>query len=199
MPLKIGLTGGVASGKSTVAGLFERRGVPVLDADTVVHELLADDAEVIEAIAGHFGPDVIGAHGVDHVALREHVFRDTEQRRWLEALLHPRVRSRMLAWSEAQEAPYVLLVVPLLVEAGWQDLVDRVLLVEAPRALRRERLLQRPGMDPATADAIIAAQASDEARRAVADDLVLNEAGLEALERAVGALHHGYLEMAASQ
>ena len=199
MPLKIGLTGGVASGKSTVASLFERRGVPVLDADAVVHGLLANDLAVIEAVAERFSPSVIGEHGVDRAALRDRVFGNDAERHWLEALLHPRVRQRMLDWSARQASPYVLLVVPLLVEAGWQDLVDRVLLVEAPRALRRKRLLQRPGMDPATADAILAAQASDEARRAVADDRILNQAGLEALDAAVGALHHGYLERAAAQ
>lgn len=200
MPFRIGLTGGIASGKSTVADLFRALGVPVLDADAVVHELLGSDREVLDGLRRMFGPEALTPEGTaDRAWLRRHVFTDDEARTRLEALLHPRVRRHMQAWTREQDAPYVVLVVPLLLEAGWQDEVDRILVVDAPADLRLKRLLQRPGMDEATARAIMQIQIDDEDRRQAADDLLVNDRDLVALRREVGALHHGYLQLAKGQ
>jgi len=197
--LRIGLTGGIASGKSTVARLFARHGVPVIDADAIAHRLSEPGREGHRAMVALLGEDILDRHGhIDRRRARERVFRDPKLRRALEAALHPLIRAEMEREAAAQgEAPYVLLVIPLLVEAGQRDLVDRVLVVDADDALRLRWLCERDRMDPAAAQRIMAAQADRRARREAADDWLENTGDPAALEAAVADLHRKYLALAA--
>jgi dephospho-CoA kinase len=199
-PLRIGLTGGIASGKSAVAAAFTRRGVTVVDSDQVAREVVAPGTPALAAITAEFGPDVLTPEGtLDRRRLREIVFADTDRRRWLERLLHPAIRARAAAQAAAVSAPYVILAIPLLVETGQVGNVDRVLVVDCAPEVQRSRLLARDGETPERAAAILAAQASRAERLAAAHDLIENEGSLEDLDRAVGALHARYLALAASR
>ncbi len=195
--LVVGLTGGIGSGKSLAAARFEELGVPVLDADRIGRELVAPGREALAAIVQAFGPQVLRPDGsLDRAGLRERIFRDPETRRRLEAILHPRIRREMERRLARLRAPYCVLVIPLLLEAGQRDLVDRVLVVDAPVALQKERVRRRDGLDEATLEAILAAQWDRERRRAAADDLLPNEGTVEELHRRVDALHRRYLALA---
>ena len=196
--LVIGLTGGIASGKSLAARRFAELGVPVLDADRIAHELVMPGSPALEEIGRAFGPEMLDARGaLRRDRLRRLVFADPEARRRLEAILHPRIRAEMLARLRRLDAPYAVLMIPLLVETGQHSLVDRVLVIDAPEALQRERLARRDGLDQATIGQILAAQADRETRLAAADDVVLNDAGPDELRAAVDALHRRYLRLAA--
>ncbi len=195
--LVVGLTGGIGSGKSLAAARFEELGVPVLDADRIGRELVAPGREALAAIVQAFGPQVLRPDGgLDRAGLRERIFRDPETRRRLEAILHPRIRREMERRLARLRTPYCVLVIPLLLEAGQRDLVDRVLVVDAPVALQKERVRRRDGLDEATLEAILAAQWDRERRRAAADDLLPNEGTVEELHRRVDALHRRYLALA---
>lgn len=196
--LRVGLTGGIASGKSTVAELFARRGVPVIDADRIAHRLSEPGQPGYRAILALLGPAVLDAAGrIDRRRVRDRVFRDAALRRRLEAALHPLIRTEMQREAARHAAaPYALLVIPLLVEAGQRDLVDRVLVVDADDALRLAWLCERDAMEPDAARRIMAAQADRPARRAAADDWLENTGDPQALEAAVDALHRKYLALA---
>ncbi len=196
--LVVGLTGGVGSGKSTVAGFFRELGVPIIDADCLARELTLPGQPALREISEAFGTEVLDAQGcLDRAALRRIVFADESARRRLEAILHPRIRERMeAALMEVAEAPYVILVIPLLLESRQQDLVDRILVVDADPALQVRRVTVRDGVDEAQVRAIMAAQVDRETRLAAADDLILNEDDLEELKRQVQALHQRYLKLA---
>ncbi len=198
--LRIGLTGGIGSGKSTVAALFAARGVPVIDADVIARELVAPGQPALADIVAAFGADILDAHGqLDRARLRARVFNDDTQRQRLEAILHPRIHAAMAAMIErtaAQTTPYVLLVIPLLFEAGQRDLVDRVLVVDVPVAQQRERVAARDHLPAEQIEAIFAAQLTREQRVAGADDIIDNSGDVAALERQVDALHHRYLSLA---
>lgn len=197
--LRIGLTGGIGSGKSTVAALFAARGVPVIDTDVIAHGLVEPGQPALAEIAARFGADLLDGTGrLDRARLRERVFADAGQRKALEAILHPHIGAEM-EWRLAQsKAPYVLLVIPLLFEAGWQERVDRVLVVDVPVELQRARAATRERLDAERIDAILAAQASREQRRAGADDLIDNSGDPSALEQQVERLHRSYLALAAT-
>ncbi|NCT66728.1 MAG: dephospho-CoA kinase [Rhodanobacteraceae bacterium] len=196
-PLTIALTGGIASGKSAVAERFAVLGAEVIDADVVARELVAPGMPALTEIVAAFGPGVLDAHGaLDRRAMREHVFGDEAARRRLEAILHPRVRAALRERAAASRAPYVLLVIPLLVESGHYDWVDRVLVVDAAREVQRARLLARDGVSPELAEAMLDAQASRAQRLALADDVIVNDGHLDALDAQVDALHRRYLELA---
>ena len=197
-PYTVAMTGGVAAGKSAVARRFAALGVPVLDADTAARAVVQPGQPALDEIAAAFGPESIAADGrLDRAWMRQRVFADVGERRRLEAVVHPRVR----AWIEARldeiRAPYALLDIPLLAETwpayAW---VDRVLLVDAPAALRRARLMQRDRIDAADAQRLLDAQAGDAARRQRADDVLDNSGGEQVLEAAVAALHARYLDFA---
>ncbi len=195
--LKIGLTGGIASGKSAAAEVFAGLGVPVIDADVIARERVAPGSEALAEIVRAFGPEMLTPAGeLDRARLRRRVFADAEARARLEAILHPRIREALLARLERLDAPYVVLVIPLLVEAGWQDLVDRVLVIDAPQALQRERLMRRDGLSAAEAEAMLAAQADRATRRAAADDRVVNDGSLDDLRADIEKLHGHYLALA---
>jgi dephospho-CoA kinase len=196
-PLRIGLTGGIASGKSAVASEFARLGVPVIDTDALAREVVEPGQAALDAVVREFGSDVLAADGrLDRRRLRGLVFADPARRRALEAILHPAIRALQKVRLEAVTAPYVVIAIPLLVEGGRRDDVDRVLVVDCPREIQRTRLLARDGETEAGADAILAAQATREARLAAADDVLGNSGPLEALGPRVLDLHRRYLALA---
>lgn len=196
--LRIGLTGGIGSGKSTVADLFADRGITVIDTDRIAHALTAPGSETVTLIGRQFGADLIAADGtLDRARLRQLVFADAAKRAQLEALLHPRIRARTEELMAQAHGPYCIVVVPLLLEKGWQSLVDRVLVVDTAPELQLSRTRQRDGRPAAEVHAIIAAQISREKRLAAADDVVHNDAGREELAVQVEQLHRKYLQLAA--
>ncbi len=195
--LRIGLTGGVASGKSAVADAFVELGAALVDTDAVAREVVARDTPGLAAVVEAFGEGVLDERGeLDRRRLRALVFDDPESRRRLEHILHPLIRERTLERAEAAAGPYVLIAVPLLVETGFGELVDRVLVVDCPPELQAERLIERDGLDAAAADAMIRAQVDRETRLAAADDVVDNSGTLEATRTQVRALHERYVELA---
>ena len=197
--LKVGLTGGIASGKTRVAQAFERLGAAVVDADVLSRELTAPGQPGLAALVGLLGPGILDPAGhLDRKALRQRLFSDALLRRRVEQALHPLVLERLQARLQGLEAPYSLAVVPLLVEVpAVRALVDRVLLVDCSEDLQITRLMSRDGESESQARAILAAQAPRAARRAAADDILLNEGDTAALEQAVARLHGYYLELAA--
>lgn len=197
----VGLTGGIASGKSTVAAELAQRGAAVVDTDIIAHALTAPGAPALADITATFGAEYLdAAGGLDRARMRARVFGDAAARKDLETILHPRIHAEAraaLARAAASGAPYAVAVVPLLVEsAGWLGRVDRVLLVDCDERLQLSRALQR-GLVEAQVRAIMAAQAGREARRRHADDILLNEGGLAALCAEAAALHGRYVTEAA--
>ena len=198
--LTIGLTGGVGCGKSTVAALFEKRGAPVVDADVIARELTAPGTPSLERIVETFGAHLLMPDGqLDRSALRRLVFDEPPARRQLEAILHPRVRDEISRLLGQLCAPYGLAVIPLLVESCMHDTVDRVLVVDCEESRQVERVSARDGCSPSAVRAIMATQASRAARRAVADDIIVNDGFADPLEAAVERLHKRYLELAAGR
>lgn len=194
----VGLTGGIGSGKSTVADLFSVQGVPVIDTDVIARQLTAPGGEALDDIRATFGTALIQADGgLDRSAMRRLVFGDVDARSRLEALLHPRIREAVRRALAALEAPYALVAIPLLVETGaYRDVLDRVLLVDCPEALQIERAMARSGLAREEAEAILAAQATRAQRLAAADDVIDNTRSPDALRAAVAALHARYLALA---
>jgi dephospho-CoA kinase len=189
----IGLTGGIASGKTTVANLFIGLGVPLLEADEVAREVVAPPSPVLTAIARQFGQEFIQPDGsLDRRRMREHVFGNPEALRALEAITHPAIRARIRAWRDAQTRPYCILSAAILVESRMDSLVDRVLVVDVSPERQLERLLARDGIDEALAHKMIATQASPEARRARADDIIDNGRDVAGLAAHVRRLHSLY-------
>lgn len=197
-PPRIGLTGGIASGKTTVSDLFAARGVPILDADLIAREVIAPGTALRTQLFERFGPGIRRADGeLDRAALRRIVFADAALRRELEALLHPAVRARTEQLASQANGPYQLHVVPLLVETQAADRYDRVLVVDCPESLQWLRLRARDGLSEAEARAMLEAQASRAARLAVADDVIVNDGDRAALGAQVATLHTRYLRLAA--
>jgi dephospho-CoA kinase len=196
--LVVGLTGGVASGKSTVGELFMAAGVPLLDGDHVAREVVAPPSPALAAIAARFGAEyLLPDGGLDRRRLRERVFGDPAALRELEAITHPLIRQRILDWHAAQTAPYCILSVAILLEAGMDRLSDRVLVVDVPVATQLQRLVGRDGIAEPLAQQMIAAQASRERRLARADDVLDNSGDPARLPAQVARLHALYLEIAA--
>jgi dephospho-CoA kinase len=173
--LTIGLTGGIASGKSHVAARFITMGVPLLEADDVAREVVEPGRPALAEIAARFGAGVIQADGsLNRRALREQVFADPEARRALEAITHQRIRARVAEWRAAQTAPYGIYSAAILIEAGMTKLVDRVLVIDAPQEVQLQRLLARDGGSETLARQMLAAQATRGQRLAVAHDVIDN-------------------------
>lgn len=195
----VGLTGGIASGKSTVARLFANHGILVADADEAAREAVAQGSEGLRQVVAAFGDDVLAADGnLDRAAMRRHVFHDAEARRRLEAIVHPRVRALLQEACATAEGPYAIAAIPLLAETGrdaypW---LARVLVVDAPVALQRARLQARDGIDAALADRMLDAQAVRTARLAIADDVIVNDGHADALAAHVAALDRRYRALA---
>ena len=195
----VGLTGGIGSGKSAAADGFARLGATVVDTDVIAHRLTGPGGAAIPAIQRMFGDGFILPSGaMDRDRMRERVFAEPSARKSLESVLHPMIRAESERQIAAAGGPYVVHVVPLLIEAGdYRRRVDRVLVVDCPEDLQLERVRARSGMSAAQAQAILASQASRAERRAAADDVIDNSGTLEALRRQVAALHAAYCAMAA--
>ncbi len=198
--LRIGLTGGIASGKSTAARRFGELGAAIVDADEGARALVVAGQPARAEIVARFGAGILAADGrLDRRALRERVFRDPGSRADLEAILHPRIRTEMARRAAAATGPYTILVIPLLIEAGPRDDIDRILVVDANEDTQRQRLIERDGGSPELARAMLAAQASRAERLARADDVLPNDGDLAGLHAAVGALHRRYLALASGR
>lgn len=197
MTFRVAITGGIGSGKSTVAEQFAALGATVSDADAISHELTGPGGEALPAITAAFGREVIDQHGaLDRARLRTCVFADPNARQTLEAILHPMIRERMLAETASIEGPYALLVIPLLFETGQQDLVARVLVVDVPESLQIARVQARSGLPRAEIARIMATQIKRTQRCARADDLIDNSSDLDRLRPQVEQLHRHYLDLA---
>ena len=195
----VGLTGGIGSGKSAAADLFAAHGIAVIDTDAIAHELTAPGGAAMPAIRAGFGDGVVAADGaLDRAAMRAIVFTDPAAKKRLEAILHPLIRQESeLRCAAAKGAPYLLLVVPLLIESGgYRERADRILVVDCDEAVQISRVMARSGLAGDEIRAIIASQAARAERRAAADDLVLNDGGLDALLPQVAGLHQRFLELA---
>ena len=195
--LVIGLTGGIGTGKSAAADRFASYGIPVIDADSICRELVEPGKPALGEIVRYFGPKHLNPDGtLNRARLSEAVFSDMDIRRRLEAILHPKVRQVIQQRLAELEAPYCIVVIPLLVEANQRDLVDRVLVTDSPLDLRYQRLAKRDGKSREQVDKILAAQSPPSSRCEVADDIISNDGGPEHLYDQVDALHLQYLAMA---
>jgi len=194
---RVGLTGGIASGKSTVAGFFGELGADVIDTDAISREQVAPGTPALARIVERFGQGVLTPEGaLDRRRLRAIVFADPASRRDLEAILHPPIRAEALARAAASGAAYAMLVVPLLFESGFHRLVDRTLLVDCPESQQIERLMARDGLTGAEARAMLAAQMTRGQRQRLADDCIDNAGTLASTRSRVRELHERYLQLA---
>lgn len=194
---RVGLTGGIASGKSTAAKFFGALGVPILDSDQVAREVVEPGQPPLERLVERFGRGILTPDGhLDRPALRDIVFSDPKARNDLENLTHPAIGAALEARSAAAGGPYQILVIPLLVEKNLAAHVDRVLVVDCDAELQIRRLHARDGSTRAQAQAILDAQVSRSARLKAADDVIRNDADMSAVQSQVAALHARYLELA---
>ncbi len=192
-PLVVGLTGGVGSGKTAASDIFAQLGVPVIDTDLIAREVVEPGQPAVEQIESAFGSEVITeAGGIDRARLRQRIFSEPTLREALERILHPKIREVAERRIDAVEAPYCIVVVPLLVESGMLDLVNRVLVIDAPEAQQIARVQKRDDVTPEEAERILQAQASRSRRLEHADDVVVNDGSLDDLRRAVQTLDHRY-------
>lgn len=196
----IGLTGGVASGKSEVARRFQALGVVVADADFAARAVVAPGSDGLAEVVAVFGAGTLDADGaLDRAAMRRRVFADDAARRQLEAIVHPRVRTMLRDTCVAADGSYAIAAIPLLAEGGGRvayPWLDRILVVDVPRQLQLTRLLARDGIDHALAERMLAAQVDRDARLAIADDVIVNTGPLQALDAKVGALDTRYRALA---
>ena len=197
---RVGLTGGIACGKSTVANLFAALGVSIVDTDLLAREVVAPGSPLLPRIAEHFGGGVLQKDGsLDRAALRERVFTNPAERQWLESVTHPAIRALTDARCETATGSYVIVAIPLLVETQGAKRFERVLVVDCEPALQLARLQARDGMTRAQAERMLAAQATREQRLAVADDVVRNDGDLATLRIQVERLHRQYSQLASAQ
>lgn len=195
-PWILGLTGGIGSGKSAAAQHFIDLGIHAVDADHAARWVVEPGRPALAKIAEHFGPEVLQANGeLDRAALRKLIFADSEQRRWLEALVHPLVREEIAAHLARAESPYAILVSPLLIESGQYKTIQRVLVIDAPVELQIARTMQRDSTSQQQVEAILKAQAQREERLRHADDVLVNDRDPAWLHSEVERLHHFYLTL----
>lgn len=199
-PWILGLTGGIGSGKSAVAQCFVDQGVHLVDADHAARWVVEPGRPALDKIIEHFGPAVLQADGqLDRAALRARVFANAEERRWLEALLHPLIGQEITQFLARAESPYAILVSPLLIESGQHRLAQRVLVVDAPEELQVQRTMQRDQTSAEQVQAILKAQASREERLRHANDVLVNDRDLNWLRGEVERLHNFYLSLRGGQ
>lgn len=197
-PFIVGVTGGIASGKSTVTSSFARLGVPVIDTDELAREVVQPGTPAIKAIQAQFGSSVIHGDGhLDRAAMREIIFADATARAALEAIVHPAIRALAETRVQSLEQPYALLVVPLLIEKGWDEFVDRILVVDVAEETQKQRLMQRDGLNCKQVEAILQSQSDRSTRLAKADDVINNEGNPDSLNQTVASLHQRYQSLAA--
>jgi dephospho-CoA kinase len=193
--LRIGLTGGIGSGKTAASDHFARLGAEVIDTDLLSRELVEPGQAALREIADSFGEQVLTAGGhLDRTRLGELVFGSPEARQQLEGILHPRIRDAMLLRAEQSKAPYVVFVIPLLFETGQQTLVDRVLLIDVPEDLQRARVAARDQLDDAQITRIMDAQTDRKTRLRDADDIVCNDGDIATLHAEIEKLHRKYMD-----
>ena len=192
-PLRIALTGGIASGKSAVATLFAELSVPVLDTDQIARDVVEQGTPALAQLVTEFGADILDSGGrLDRRQLRQRVFADPQQRRRLEAITHPAIRAELARRATLADGPYQIHVIPLLVENGRADGYDRVLVVDCPPEVQLARLMARDSSSPEEATRIMQAQASRQQRLEVADDVIVNTGTVDDLRQFVLTLHRNY-------
>ncbi len=192
----VGITGGIGSGKTAVSDSFAELGIKVVDADVASRVVVEPGRPALAAIREHFGDEVIQADGsLDRAAMRQRVFADEADRRWLEALLHPLIAEEIRNGLESATSPYAILVSPLLFEAGQVQMVNRVLVVDVPETLQVQRTAARDGNSEEQVRAIMRAQTDRETRRSRADDIIVNDGSLADLKAEVARLHASYLDL----
>ncbi|EMJ5850123.1 dephospho-CoA kinase [Klebsiella aerogenes] len=197
MGYTVALTGGIGSGKSTVADEFAHLGVTVIDADIIARQVVEPGTPALLAIADRFGPQMINDDGsLNRRRLRERIFAHSEDKAWLNALLHPLIQQETRRQMQASTSPYLLWVVPLLVENRLTDKADRILVVDVPKETQIERTIRRDGVSREHAEHILAAQATREQRLAAADDVIENMGSADAVASHVARLHDKYLMLA---
>lgn len=197
--LRIGLTGGIGSGKSTVCRLFAELGIPIIDADAIAHGLVAPGQPALVQLTAAFGSDILDPHGaLNRAQLRERVFNNETERLRLESILHPLIRQRMHEQLATSHTAYVIIAIPLLLEKHWQDEVDRILVIDADEQLQIDRTTKRDGISSGTVRRIMHTQVSRHERLAAADDIIHNNGGPEVLQAQVLKLHRHYMQLAAS-
>lgn len=195
-PWILGLTGGIGSGKSAAAKHFIELGVHLVDADHAARWVVEPGRPALAQIVAHFGPQVLQADGqLDRATLRAEIFQHPEQRRWLEALLHPLIGMEISQHLARAESPYAILVSPLLIESGQHRLTQRILLIDTPESLQVARTIERDGVSADQVQAILQAQASRQQRLQQAHDVLLNDRDLGWLQSEVERLHHFYLSL----
>jgi dephospho-CoA kinase len=197
--LTVGLTGGIGSGKSEVAGIFSQLGVPVIDADVIAHQLVQPGSDTLSEIVAVFGETVLTSEGMlDRARVAGIVFNNPDMKHQLEAIIHPRVREKIRAFKDAHKnEPYIVVVIPLLLETAQRDLVDRVLIVNAAEPDRIQRVQSRDGRSEEEIRSIMRNQADDAARCAAADDSIDNSGSLDDLMLSVRKLHQQYILLSA--
>lgn len=195
--LKIGLTGGIGSGKTTIANLFAEKHAPLIDTDIIAHELVVRGSAALAKIVSHFGNDVLKENGeLDRAVLREIVFNAMDQKRELESILHPFVFKEIDKQLGELNADYCIVVIPLLIESGCERYVDRILVVDCPLDLQIERVTNRDSLDRDQVIQIIHAQSSRSEKFSIADDVIVNDNGITKIREEVQRLHELYLAMA---
>ena len=195
--LRIGLTGGIGSGKTEASREFARLGATVIDTDLIARELVEPGQTALSEIRATFGAQLIDDSGrLDRGQLRQLVFCDPGKRKKLEAILHPRIRERAISLANEAQTPYCVLVIPLLLESARDYPLDRILVIDAPVEQQQRRVAARDAISGAEIDAVLAAQASREERLAAADDVVVNDRDLNHLRREIERLHNLYLKLA---
>lgn len=196
--LSVGLTGGIASGKTLISNLFASHGVAVIDTDVISRKLLEPGEPAFVQVRDHFGDVILGSdERIDRAKLRKIVFSNAGEKSWLEKMLHPLIYQRShQAIGQYTKTPYVLVVVPLLFETNFQPLVDRILVVDCPRDVQIERLRARDGIDETMAHNILDAQMSNQERLSRAHDIIQNRSNDTDLEEQVKTLHQYYLALA---
>lgn len=200
MPLTIGLSGGIASGKSAVGQYFSDLGVPVIDADQISRQVVQPGTAGLQALVNHFGAEILDPSGqMDRQRMRERVFSQPESRKDLEDILHPLIREELgrQKTRALQQSPfgYCILMIPLLIKFGWLDIVDRVLIVDCEESVQLNRLVARDDITETLARNMLNAQETRQERLAAADDVITNDDSLETLHNAVTALHNQYLQL----
>lgn len=201
--LKIGLTGGIASGKSTVCSLFEHYNVPIIDADLIARQLVEPGNEAYSEIVHYFGPEILQNDSnlsLNRKKLRHRIFSDATEKQALEMILHPKIRQQLVLQSQQQyaSAAYIILAIPLLVESKMSDLVDRTLVIDVEPNLQLKRLQQRDKISSEQAHAIINAQCNPKQRLSYADDIINNNDNPSALSEQIDKLHQKYIKLSNS-
>ena len=194
MPYIVALSGGIASGKSTIANLFAQLGVPIIDADVIARQVVEIGTDAYKVIVKHFSQEILLPNNeIDRSQLRDIIFNNDHERLWLNNLLHPIIQEQTQIQIAQQTVAYVIWVVPLLVENNLHNLADRVLMVDTPEQLQLERLIQRDNIDESLAKKMISSQISSQKRLTYADDIIVNNGDLTSLTAQVNKLHQQYL------